>query len=663
VLELLTPQSTVVDYHNYKHLTAWLFTDMAQKSTTRLSLAEANKKLSEEWHPNLNGNLSPEDVTAHSARKVWWKCKNGHEWEATINKRSYGRNCPICSGKVASKWRNLKTENPSLAAEWHSTMNKFGPENYLPNSSKKVWWICPNGHEWEATIYSRKVNSCPICNLRHVTKDGKRKTLKEEAPYLLEEIDNEIEEPLKISDLYIGSNRSISWKGKCGHQWKTTIRRRLDGRRCPYCANQLTDISNNLPTKFPKLIDEWDFEKNTKDPNLVNPGSPEKVWWKCIRGHSWQAKINSRTRQGTGCPSCNPQTSKTEIRVLSELEALFEEKPLWRSKVANYEADILFKSKKIIIEVDGYPWHDNENSYKRDRQKNKIFQESDYVVYRLRDYRLKAISGSKNVSLDELNLVTSIKSLVNAVAHDFPKIVKSENLKKYVSDSSYVNESGYSYLVNLLPGPEPQNSFAANCPEMIEEWDIEKNSPLTPEKVHKASGVKAFWKCKFGHSWSAIVAQRSTKKTGCPYCAGVKSDKSTSLTALFPTIAAEWHPSKNQFDPSKISSHNKISAWWVCKNGHEWKTSVGNRTSQGTGCPYCSGKKATEDRNFLVCSPDIALYFDAMANAPLSPADFTPKSEKKVTWTCPRGHSWMRSIANQVKSGPVCPICRKSHKD
>ncbi|MFJ7851151.1 zinc-ribbon domain-containing protein [Peribacillus sp. NPDC097206] len=29
------------------------------------------------------------------------------------------------------------------------------PFDVFPNSSKKVWWICKKGHEWEARIYSR----------------------------------------------------------------------------------------------------------------------------------------------------------------------------------------------------------------------------------------------------------------------------------------------------------------------------------------------------------------------------------------------------------------------------------------------------------------------------------------------------------------------------
>ena len=42
-------------------------------------LQTVNPKLAKEWHPTKNGDLTPKDVTAHSGKTVWWKCKEGHE--------------------------------------------------------------------------------------------------------------------------------------------------------------------------------------------------------------------------------------------------------------------------------------------------------------------------------------------------------------------------------------------------------------------------------------------------------------------------------------------------------------------------------------------------------------------------------------------------------
>ena len=66
------------------------------------SLYEANPQLAAEWHPTKNGDLTPSDVAPSAARKVWWQCAKGHEWESTINNRSKGNGCPCCAGKRKS---------------------------------------------------------------------------------------------------------------------------------------------------------------------------------------------------------------------------------------------------------------------------------------------------------------------------------------------------------------------------------------------------------------------------------------------------------------------------------------------------------------------------------------------------------------------------------
>ena len=55
------------------------------------------KELCKEFHPTKNGDLKPEDFTWGSAKKVWWICSKGHEWDAIISSRTRGSGCPYCS--------------------------------------------------------------------------------------------------------------------------------------------------------------------------------------------------------------------------------------------------------------------------------------------------------------------------------------------------------------------------------------------------------------------------------------------------------------------------------------------------------------------------------------------------------------------------------------
>ena len=59
-------------------------------------LQSKNIKLASEWHPTKNENLKPNMVSCGSGKIVWWKCRNGHEWQAMIKDRNNGKGCPIC---------------------------------------------------------------------------------------------------------------------------------------------------------------------------------------------------------------------------------------------------------------------------------------------------------------------------------------------------------------------------------------------------------------------------------------------------------------------------------------------------------------------------------------------------------------------------------------
>ena len=128
----------------------------------------------EEWNYEKN-TISPKDVSLNSAKELWWKCKEGHEWFQKLNHRfghvnttGHIRGCPICSNQqVLAGYNDLATKYPEIAEEWIYEKNEpLLPTQVSPGSSKRVWWKCKKGHEWKAPIYNRaELNSgCPKCN-------------------------------------------------------------------------------------------------------------------------------------------------------------------------------------------------------------------------------------------------------------------------------------------------------------------------------------------------------------------------------------------------------------------------------------------------------------------------------------------------------------------
>jgi very-short-patch-repair endonuclease len=59
-------------------------------------LATLNPELAKQWHPTLNGDLTPYDVTPGSEKKVYWLCDKGHISYARIYSRNQGHGCPEC---------------------------------------------------------------------------------------------------------------------------------------------------------------------------------------------------------------------------------------------------------------------------------------------------------------------------------------------------------------------------------------------------------------------------------------------------------------------------------------------------------------------------------------------------------------------------------------
>ena len=135
-------------------------------------LATLFPEVAKEWCHELN-ECAPDEVTAQSDRRCWWKCEKGHTWLAPVSTRTrtHPSNCPYCNQyKAWPGYNDLATTHPDVAAEWNYERNgDLKPTDVSKGSARKVWWKCSEGHEWEAMIRARtKKNGtgCPVCRRR-----------------------------------------------------------------------------------------------------------------------------------------------------------------------------------------------------------------------------------------------------------------------------------------------------------------------------------------------------------------------------------------------------------------------------------------------------------------------------------------------------------------
>ena len=262
-----------------------------------------------QWHPTKNGQLRPEHYPPGSHTSVWWKCNQGHEWRAKIKSRVEGNGCPVCAGKMVIPGENdLASCVPLLAEEWHPTKNgDLTPQKVPCGTTRKVWWKCARGHEWQANIDSRvSGKGCPYCGgLLVIPGETDLETI---APEVAKQWHPDKNGKLQPSGVSAYSNKKAWWRCDKGHEWQVRIASRTyGGSGCPFCSGRKVLAGfNDLQTKEPRIAAEWHPTKNgALEPTMVTVGSTKRVWWKCPLGHEWKAIVYSRaTGRKCGCPEC-----------------------------------------------------------------------------------------------------------------------------------------------------------------------------------------------------------------------------------------------------------------------------------------------------------------------------------------------------------------------
>lgn len=227
---------------------------------------------------------------------------------------------------------NLLQLRPNLAVEWDYKKNyPLRPEDVTLGSNKKVWWIYPYDDprtgkhfdfEWKASVYSRTKDglNCPYLSSQKIWRGFNDLTSYPEYEYLIKQWHPTKNGNLKPCDVMPGSKLKVWWifpyddisTGKhYDFEWESYISNRtLKGTGCPFLTpNPLVFPGfNDLKTKYPKIVKDWDYEKNGNlKPDMVTYASHKKVYWQCEKGHSWCIEVKKRTLENHNCPICSNQ--------------------------------------------------------------------------------------------------------------------------------------------------------------------------------------------------------------------------------------------------------------------------------------------------------------------------------------------------------------------
>ena len=396
---------------------------------------------------------------------------------------------------MSKETKHYVSENHLLMQEWDYERNEIFPQEVTYGSNKEVWWKCPNGHSYQQTVHKKTARNagCPICS---------------------------------------------------GHRTVPGI--------------------NDFATFSPEIAKEWHPTKNgTLQPSDISKKNGRKVWWQCKYGHEWQATPHDRVTDKTGCPICNQrrQTSFPEQAIF------FYIKKLYPDTVSRYrdifdngmELDVYVPSIRFAVEFDGAAWHNTEESHKREIIKYNICRQNSITLFRVKEhtghkwkdvadctYSIQKIRNGQNLQGVIQDILDRIDQNSNMWTRRNPKQVHSSITVDLDRDSNEIRE----YLTPI------SNSLPEQRPDLALEWNPERNGNLKPEMFGINSNDRVWWKCSScGHEWRTTIIHRAGKRnSGCPECARRKKGQTLtkrlvnergSLLEKNPTLAAEWHPTKN----------------------------------------------------------------------------------------------------------------------
>lgn len=407
------------------------------------------------------------------------------------------------------------------------------------------------------------------------------------------------------------------------------------------------------------LMQEWDWEKNTLDPNMIGAQSAQKAWWRCKYGHSWEARISNRYH-GRGCPIC-----KKKLRTSFPEQAIFYyTKLLYKDAINGYrdifkqsmELDVFIPSLKIGIEYDGKAWHNN-NSVQREEKKYRICKENGIYLIRIMENMLQ-----QGATFDDKIYISDPqdrKILDETIFKLLSILGKKSGLLRAIDDCFINTQRDETIIYEQYRTELEKNSFANKYPEIAQEWCYDKNGHLTPKMFEAHSGKKIWWKCKRGHEWIAAISTRAAGR-GCPYCSGNYVYRGyNDLATVSPEIAKEWNYERNGgLLPTDVTYGSGKRVWWKCEYGHEWMAPINTRVAQKHKCPYCAGEKAIVGLNDLcVKNPMLAKEWHPTKNGKRKPWEFKANSNIKVWWKCSKcGYEYQARICDRTK-GTGCKNC------
>ncbi len=548
-----------------------------------------------DWEENEKCNLDPRKLTLGSGKKANWICSNGHKWATSICCRvGRGTNCPYCSNKkVMSGYNDLQSQCPDLMVDWDYEANTIDPSMVAVKSNKVAAWVCPKGHHYNKAIYKRvSGEGCPACSHALRTSFPEqcfffyiKKVYPDAVNSYREIFDNGMELDIFIPSIKTG----VEYDGVFWHTQSGLAREEKKYQICKENHIRLFRIKEGSFSAFSDNADKIWFIPRKCDNHLLDFYITDFLKHLTF----WSVKL----------PDVNVTRDKSEILEFKTLKL---------------EDSLLFLRPDIAKE-----WHPSKNGK---LTPDLFIPGSAEIVWWLcpecgNEWQASIVNRTKghgcNICATSRRKATKKDTLLSkrgSIDKEWCLLDWDYEENEYGPDH-YTNGSGevvgwrchkcgYKWKTPICDRTRDYRNGCPLCsgkvivsgvndlstlkPELMQDWDFNRNTDIDPTTVGRGSQKAVFWTChKCGYKWKAQIYNRANGK-GCPCCANrIVVPGINDLATTDPDLAAEWHPTLNSLKPTEVTRGQSKKVYWICsKCGSIWQDTLNHR-SGGRGCSNC----------------------------------------------------------------------------
>jgi hypothetical protein len=359
-----------------------------------------------------------------------------------------------------------------------------------------------------------------------------------------------------------GSQKKLPWKCSKGHKWLAIVNNRSrQSQNCTICSGKkVLSGFNDLASKNPELAKQafgW-------NPREFTEFSNKRLMWKCNKGHTWEAQIDSRSRNGLKCPICMGK------KILSGFNDLATLNPELAVQASGWDpSEVALHSNKNLT------WKCKFGHIWKTTVSNRSNGDGCPICS-----GQKILTGFNDLGTLRPELALEADgwdcSIVAQWSHKSAKWKCSLGHKYEAVIADRSSGTGCSICAGkkILVGFNDLQTTNPRVAAQAYKWD--------PKKVTEFSNKILMWECEVGHKWRASVSHRSNDR-GCPSCANSGYDPNLDGFLYF-LKHSSWMMLQvgiTNFPDNRLSKHSK-SGWELLElrgpmDGHltqQWETAI-----------------------------------------------------------------------------------------